>query len=414
MHEIIHQPAPLVVLLLILLLSARVMGELLERIGQPAMIGEVLAGVILGPTLLGLVYPSSELKVLSDLAVFLLVVVAGIDIQPKDIRDSIKGRSLWIAILGFMIPVLSGFCVGYFFKLDLVLTIFLSLCIAITALPVSVRILMDLGKLNTDIGHKIISAAVFNDIMSLLVLGIIIDVRKNWGSISEMSYSVGITIAKVALLTIILLLAYNLLKKATSKMEFIKEKIDRLVKIMRGRDSLLALVILFILVFASLTELAGLHFVVGAFFAALLLNKEILGNRNFTKMRNNTNSISQGFLAPIFFAGIGVQFNWGSISNYSLLFVVLGASLFSKLIGGFLGGRLAGLSKYESITIGVGLNARGIMELVIATIALSNGFISEEIFSILVIMGLFTTLISPYLLKQSFLLIDKEKNICSV
>ena len=166
--------------------------------------------------------------------------------------------------------------------------------------------------------------------------------------------------------------------------------------------------------FASLTELAGLHFVVGAFFAALFLSKDILGLRNFVKVRNNTNVITMGFLAPIFFAGIGVQFNFGAINNFMLLLIVLLASVLSKLIGGYFGGRLAGLGKYESIALGVGLNSRGIIELVIANIALNNGFIDRSLFSILVIMGLFTTLISPYFLKKSFSLIDKKNQPCSV
>ena len=414
MHEIIHQPAPLVVTILILLLSARFMGEIMERLGQPAMIGEVLAGIILGPTILSIVSPSAELKVLSDLAVFLLVIVAGIDIQPEEIRNSIRGRSIWIAILGFVVPVLSGLAIGYFFHLDILITIFLSLCIAITALPVSIRILMDLGKLNTDIGRKIISAAIINDIISLMALGVIIDVRKHWGSVTEISIAIGVTMVKVALLTLVILVAYKLFKQAHNNLGFAKKKIDKFINLLHGKESLLALVMLFVLIFASLTEIAGLHFVVGAFFAALLINKEFLGLRNFIKVRNNMNSISMGFLAPIFFAGIGVQFNWFAIDNYFLLIVVIIASLISKLAGGFFGGKLAGLTGYESLTLGIGLNARGIMELVIATIALSNNFINESLFSILVIMGLITTLISPYLLKKSFLLIDKNKKLCSV
>jgi Kef-type K+ transport system membrane component KefB len=355
-----------------------------------------------------MVSPSPELKVISDLGVFLLVIVAGMDVQPEDVRNSVKGRSVWIAILGFIVPIISGFIIGWAFHLEILITIFLSLCIAITALPVSIRILMDLGKLNTDIGHKIISAAVFNDIVSLLVLGIILDIRSNLNSISEMTYSIGIAIFKVALLTFILALAYKLFKLARQNVVFVKKQFDLFIGFLYGKESLFAIVILFVLIFASLTELAGLHFVVGAFFAALFLSKDILGFRNFIKVRNNTNVITMGFLAPIFFAGIGVQFNFSSINNFMLLLIVLLASVASKMAGGYFGGRLSGLGKYESVALGVGLNSRGIIELVIANIALSNGFIDKSLFSILVIMGLFTTLISPYLLKKSFSLIDKN------
>jgi Kef-type K+ transport system membrane component KefB len=109
-----------------------------------------------------------------------------------------------------------------------------------------------------------------------------------------------------------------------------------------------------------------------------------------------------GFLAPIFFAGIGLEFNFSSINNISLLIAVVLVSYLSKIIGGYLGGTLAGLNKKVSLTLGIGLNARGIMELVIANIAFKAGLVNIEIFSILVIMGVLTTLTTPLMLKRSF------------
>jgi Kef-type K+ transport system membrane component KefB len=121
-----------------------------------------------------------------------------------------------------------------------------------------------------------------------------------------------------------------------------------------------------------------------------------------------------GFLAPIFFATMGISFNFLALDNILLLGVVLIASFFSKIFGGYLGGRLAGFDHAKSITLGLGLNARGIMELVIANIALSKGFIDVPIFSILVLMALLTTILTPSLLKEGFHLIDvnekKEKD----
>ena len=408
MSAFIPSSVPLVVTLLLLLLTARVLGEIMERLGQPAMIGEVLAGIILGPTILGFVSPSSELKVIADLGVFLLVIVAGLDIQPEDIRNSVRGKSFWIAIFGFLIPCLSGLAIGYAFQLNFLITIFLSLCIAITALPVSVRILMDIGQLNSDIGRKIISTAIVNDVIALIALGFILDVNKNGSSVAEMGQSLALTMLKLALLLGVLYVSYKLFRKARRNIDFVKRRVDQLMKFLRGKESLFALVMLFVLIFATFTELAGLHFIVGAFFASLLLSKDVMGMRNFIKVRNNTNTITIGFLAPIFFASTGVLFSFGAINNYLLLAVVLVVSLASKLAGGYLGGRLAGMNNSESITLGIGLNARGIMELVIASIALSNGFIDQSLFSILVVMGLLTTIVSPYLLKKSFLQINKK------
>ncbi|RTL11542.1 MAG: cation:proton antiporter [Flavobacteriaceae bacterium] len=140
--------------LLLLLVLARFFGEIMERFKQPAMIGEILAGVLLGPTILNFIHRTEELKVISELGVFLLVIIAGLEINLDEIVKSMKGRNIIISILAFFVPIISGFFVGRYFELDVMSTIFIGLCVAITALPVSIRILMDLGKLNSPVGQK--------------------------------------------------------------------------------------------------------------------------------------------------------------------------------------------------------------------------------------------------------------------
>ena len=132
--------------LLILLVLARLFGEIMERFKQPAMIGEILAGVLLGPTILNFIHRTEELKVISELGVFLLVIIAGLEIHLDEIVKSMRGRNIVISILAFFIPIISGYLVGSYFGQDVMSTIFIGLCVAITALPVSIRILMDLGN----------------------------------------------------------------------------------------------------------------------------------------------------------------------------------------------------------------------------------------------------------------------------
>jgi Kef-type K+ transport system membrane component KefB len=411
---VISHSMPFVVELLLLLLVARMFGEIMERMHQPAMIGEVIAGFILGPSLLGFAIFTNELKVISDLGVFLLVILAGFEIDIDELGKSIRGRNAWIALLGFIIPMLSGLLIGLIFKLPIPLTIFLALCISITALPVSIRILMDLGKLKSDIGQKIISAAIFNDVISLLVLGVILDFKDGVSNYSELSYKILFTIAKVLGFMIIMVVSYRLFHKAKEKVSFLNNQFENFLSFLKGKESLFAVVMVFVLIFASLSELVGLHFVIGAFFGAILLPREMIGLDNFQKVQQNTSSITMGFLAPIFFTTMGVQFNLLSINNLYLLFIVIFASFASKIFGGYLGGRLALMPKQESFALGIGLNARGIMELVIANIALQNGFIDISLFSILVIMGIITTVVTPFLLKRSFRLIDFKKAKISI
>ncbi len=400
---------PFTVTLLLLLLIARLFGELFERMGFPSMIGEILAGILLGPSVLQVISYTNELKVLSELGVLLLIILAGIEIKPEEVRNSIRGRSSMIAILGFLIPMVSGLAIGLIFRLDLLLTLFIGLCISITALPVSIRILMDIGKLNTAIGQKIISAAIFNDVVSLLVLGVILDSRVTDATLKTVLLSIFGTLLQVGLFVLIIYVAYKLFQHAAKRIPVIQANVNNLLDYLKGKESLFALVIVFVLLFASTSEMLGLHFVVGAFFGAMLLNRDFMGDDNFEKIKSTTSGITMGFLAPIFFAGIGIQFDFFSINNYWLFALILVASFASKIVGGFYGGRWSGLSKLESLTLGVGLNARGIMELVIANIALQNGFISISVYSILVVMGIVTTLVSPYFLKMFFDRLDRQK-----
>jgi Kef-type K+ transport system membrane component KefB len=408
MFHLTNPQLTLIFSLLIILVVAKIFGEIAERFGQPSMIGEVLAGVLLGPSLLNVVHNTAELKVLADLGVFLLIVMAGLEIEAEEIRNSIRGKNIWIALLGFIIPFIGGTLTGYAFRFNNTFSIILGLCIAITALPVSIRILMDMGKLNTEVGRKIISAAIFNDIVSLLVLGVILDFQDVSKRLTDIAYSSALTIGKILIFIIILMAAYRLFKLLKQKVGIVNPKVNKFLHYLRGKESLFALVIVFILVFSSIAEAMGLHFIIGAFFGAILLPRSIFAKGDFKKMKDSTSGITMGFLAPVFFATLGIAMDVTSLGNLPLLFMVLGVSFISKIAGGYLGGRAANLNNSTSFTIGLGLNARGIMELVIANIALQRGFIDNSVFSVLVVMALLTTIFTPFFLQYGFNIISRH------
>jgi Kef-type K+ transport system membrane component KefB len=374
------------------------------------MIGEILAGVVLGPTVLNVMVRNEELTAISELGVFLLVIIAGLEIDVREIAKTSRGRNLITSLLAFLIPIGSGFAVATAFDLALVPAIFVGLCVAITALPVSVRILMDLGQLKSEIGQRIIAVAIFDDVLALTILGVLLDVNNAANSsIDVLGLAIGITLGKILLLLAGLIFAYRLINKFTDRDNFIELQLDKLLLFMRGKESLLAIMFAFILIFASLTEAVGLHFIIGAFFASMLLSKELVGVAHFQEFEKTTHGMAMGFLAPIFFAGIGLEFQFSSITEWGLLFAIIGVSFLSKIVGGYIGGRFAGLRHRKALTLGIGLNARGIMELVIANIAYREGLIGVQIFSILVIMGVFTTINTPMLLKRSFRWLKAEQ-----
>jgi Kef-type K+ transport system membrane component KefB len=394
---------PLIEALLLLLVLSRVLGEIAARFGQPVMIGEILAGVLLGPSVLNYVDYSNDIKVLAQLGVLLLVFIAGMEMNLEALWESFRGRGAWVSAAGFVIPMLCGIILGLIFHLDQTRTIFIGLCIAITALPVSVRILMDLGKLQTEVGQKIVSAAVANDVVSLLALGIILDVKGGGGTREAFFKSMGLALGKALVFMVVVLVAARLVKRYPLGRLFRPgASIHRFFAKLKGKETLFAIVLVFVIAFASFSEFLGLDFVVGAFFGSMLLSHELLGRSNFEEIQKTASNVTMGFLGPIFFAAIGLEFDARTLGNWSLVFAILAASFIGKVFGGYIGGRLAKMSKEESWAVGCGLNGRGVMELVIANIALTNGFIGRGLFTILVLMAVVTTFVTPFLLKHAY------------
>lgn len=389
--------------LLLLLILSRVIGEVVERLGQPAMIGEIAAGVLLGPSALALIRYTPEIKAIADLGVFLLVFLVGMEMDLDVLWKAFRGRGALVGLAGFVIPLGLGILVGSGFHMDAMQMIFIGLCIAITALPVSVRILMDLNKLQTDIGQRIISAAVTNDVASLLLLGIILGAKNHGPSTGGLLLSISVALVKAVVFMAAIIIVSRVIKKYTpGRFRRSRNLIDPLLSKLKGKESLFAVVLLFVIAFASLSELLGLHFIVGAFFGSMLLSHAVLGRDNYEEVRKTASNVTMGFLGPIFFAAIGLEFDASSLRNWELVVAVLLVAFVGKIAGGYIGGRLAGLSDRQGWALGVGLNGRGIMELVIASIALSNNFIGDQLFTILVLMAVVTTIVTPVLLKRAY------------
>ena len=402
MMESTHQVLPFFTNLLILLVTARILGEVFERFKQPAMIGEIIAGIILGPSILNLIHRTEDIKVISELGIFLLVIIAGLEINIDDILKSLRGRNIIISIMAFFIPIIGGIGIGYVFNQDVITSVFIGLCVAITALPVSIRILMDLGKINSEVGQNIISIAIFDDVLALSILGVLLNIKDTDMSVMSILKACGVSLLKLIVFLVLLSFAYLMIRKLLKRGNYIQESLDKLVSFLKGKEPLFALFFAFILLFSTFTENLGLHFIVGAFFGSMLISESLIGKNNLHAIEKTSSNMAMGFLAPIFFSGIGLEFNFTSIKNVGLLLGILIVSYLSKIMGGFLGGRMAGLSIKTSFTLGIGLNARGIMELVIANIAYRNNLINTEVFSILVVMGIVTTLTTPLLLKKAF------------
>jgi Kef-type K+ transport system membrane component KefB len=389
---------PLLTSLLLLLVLARLFGQIFRRLNQPSIVGEMLAGVLLGPSVLNLIHANIALSSIAELAIFLVVLSAGLEMNFEDIYDALLSRGIVVALLGFIIPMLAGLSIGIAYDLDLMRTIFLGLCVSITALPVTIRILQSFNLLHSVIARYSVATAVFNDIIALLLLGVILNLPEQ-PSLHTVAVSIVSTSWKLFALAGVIL-GFNLLLKILVKKGIpIYKFSEKMVEVL-GNEALFGILMLFVLVFSSISEALGFHFVIGAFFGALLIDRKFFLASRYHELDLTLRSITEGFLAPIFFAYIGLEFNLSALKSLGFVAVVLSVSIASKILAGWLGGLLIQLPSSQALGIGIILNGRGIMELVIASIAHERGLIDQDLFSTLVLMGVVTTMITPLMFRK--------------
>jgi Kef-type K+ transport system membrane component KefB len=392
----------LFVSVIIILVAARLLGELFQRIKQPTLVGELLAGMIVGPSILGIVKPDESLTVLSDLAVFFLMFLAGLEMNPREIRRAGKSAAV-LSIIAFSLPLLAGtYAASSLFGLTTVQSLFMGLLLSITAVPVSAIVLMEFGILKSRIGNTVITAAVINDIFSLIVLSIIFQITQTSGvggggggsgtgqiNLEDLLAS-GIRIA--AFIGGIFLV--DILFRKTS--HWLPDRIAPYFEKLQTKEAAFGILLITTISISLLAQDIGLHFIIGTFFSGLIVYKEIIGKQNFDRVYDIISAITFGFFAPIFFAIIGIEMNAQSIvSSIPLFLVLLAVAILTKVGGGFVGSRLVRFSKDESLAIGFLMNGRGMVELVIASIGFATGIIDLKLFSIAVAIGFITTIMAP-------------------
>ena len=387
-----------------LLLLARALAEAFRRRGQPAVIGELLAGIVLGPTVLGRVAPTlfaaafppeveqfHLLEVISWLGMVLLLLLTGLETDLRAMRN--LGRAAVSASLfGMVVPFAAGFTLGWVLP-DAYLTdpadrllfaAFLATAMAISALPVIAKILIDLGLVRRNVGMVILSAAVVDDTTGWLVLSVIA------GIAAEGFFSLRALATTLLWLALFLAAARWIAYPAlTGAVRYVNERVDLV-----GADLTLILGSTFLA--AAATEAMGIHAVFGAFVAGLLF-------RQIPRIRPASLRALEVFvlsaLSPLFFAFVGLKVDLWALSSWGVPMAVLGVAIGGKLVGCYVGGRVGRLSHWESLALGFGMNARGAMELIVALIGLSLGLLTQEMYSTIVLIAIVTSLMAPVLLR---------------
>lgn len=393
----------------IMLFVARTLGELFRLFRQPNVIGEIMAGIILGPTIFGALFPGLfnslfisspniqiSLNSFTTIAVVLLLLVSGLEV---DLAVALKqGRAaILTSVMGILVPFIIGFFIAYSFpvffgvqedKMRLVFALFTGTALSITALPVVARTLMDLNIFKTDIGFLIIASAMVNDLIGWIIFSVILSMI---GS-NHNSFGFGATTG-----LIFLFLFFTL---------FIGRKvIHKMLPFFQTRVSYPGGVLNFILIVgfiaAAFTEFIGIHAIFGAFIAGIAIGDS-------AHLKENTREIIQQFVtnifAPLFFVSIGLRVNFIQHFDFAIVAIFLILAFAGKVIGCGFGAYWGGFRKNEALAIGFGMNSRGAMEIVLGVLALQLGLIQEKIFVALVIMALVTSISSApfmnYFLKE--------------
>ena len=380
----------ILVSLLILLVVARLLGELAARLRLPSLVGEIFAGILLGPALLGLLVPDQTMGVLANLGIFFIVYLAALELTLEDVKRSIRDSGIYIAIGAFTVPALAGTVLGGAIGLSSASAMFLGIALAFTALPVMARILSELDLLHTPFGRSLLSAGLLCDVAGLACVGLLVNLNTPAGI--------------DAWATAVLLLKFGVFAGAMLSVDMMFRYrhgvlgawILRASRHLLTKESVFALPFLVALGFAFLADFLGLHFVVGAFFGTLLVSEHVIADRDVKAVRSATSAITLGVFGPVFFAFIGLTFQVGSLGNVVLVGAVLGVAAASKFVGGYVGAAWSHMPRRDCMAVGIGMNGRGAMELVVATLGLELGLIDGTLFSILVLTGVVTTLMTPF------------------
>ena len=390
----------LITSLLLLLTVSRVLGRLFKSLGYYPIIGEILAGLLLGPSVFGAVESTESLKGIVELGVFLLIFASGLEVDMKDFISALKERALLCSLITFLGGFFAGLGVGVLLGLSLFTSVILSLCIVITSIPVALNVLSNTKLMDTKIGHTVMGTAVVLEIFSLLVLGITFDTKEN-SSLMEFIQLVFLkgTFMLVFFFSIMIVnkILRSELRHIRRTQKLFKQLIDHI-----GEEAVFGVGLVFVLVFSTLAEALGFHFIIGAFFGGLLLNKDIIGTNFFHSLSHTLESITSHFLTPIFFAHLGLLINLSAFEDWPLVLMIIGAGYGAKIFSSWIGAKVSGFNHTEAFKVGLILNSRGTFDLIVANLALSKGHIDSRFFSILILFGVLSVLFNPIIYRLVF------------
>ncbi|MCL2697350.1 MAG: cation:proton antiporter [Oscillospiraceae bacterium] len=371
----------------LILFATKFCGILTRRLNLPQVVGALVAGIILGPSVLGFAQPNETLTIIAELGVIVLLFSAGMEMDFREFKNLLR-PSLLIAVLGITLAVGGGFLAASAVGLPAFESFFIGVVIASTSTSITVEALQEMGKLKTKSGSALLSTAVIDDILGIILLSVVLGIG---GGGSEFD----LIAAGVILLKIITFFAFAFI------CGFIMNKLLSVIRNRSGesrRLSIFALAFCFLMAF--LAEDFGLADIAGAFIAGVAF----CNTRYVEYLEKSTHVLSYMFLSPVFFASIGINMVLDGFNPGMLLFagLLLAAAVLSKLVGCGLSAKLCRFKNSECFQIGAGMVTRGEVSIIVASKGIAAGIMDPGLFSGIIIVVLITVLIAPALLKLVF------------
>jgi len=396
-----------------MLFTALILGQLAQKLGQPSVLGELIGGIIIGPTILKSIAPflyndlfptgtrlTSELNGFIQFGMIIFMFAAGLEVNLKFTwkkRKPVFFTSLFGIIVPFSLGVLMVFCVNLQGSKNIsvnqwIYALFIGTALSISALPVILKTLMDLKMLKSEVGIVILSSATINDLFGWTIFACLISVIKSEQIIIS---TIVFSILKVVILILIIVIVSKIFGG------FIKLK----NKFFENTSSFIGVSIVFVLFISALAEKFGIHY----FFAAFLLGTML---RKYYRINGSSscftiNEIALGFFAPLYFVSIGLKVDFISKFDLTLVLLVLMIACIGKIAGSGIGAFVGGMDFKHSLCVGFGMNSRGAIEIIVASTALELKIIDPKIFVALVIMAIITSLISGPSIKR---ILKNDKN----
>jgi Kef-type K+ transport system membrane component KefB len=380
-------------LLSVLLLSAKIAGYVSIRLGQPSVLGELLVGVVLGPSLLNVLHlpflnaeMAEFIAKLGEVGVLLLMFLAGMELHLGELTHNLR-VSAFAGTLGVVVPVLLGWGIGPLFGMDQPSSIFLGLTLGATSVSISAQTLIELKALRSRVGLSLLGAAVFDDILVILLLSLFLAVQSGVGTLA----GVGL-IAVRMIVFLVLSVAFGVWA-----LPWLMRRIAHL-PVSQG---VLTLALVVMLAYGLAAELVGgMAAITGAFLAGLMTARVPEKER----VESGMHALAYGLFVPIFFVNIGLTVNVRELQTdvYWMTLVIIVIAVLGKWLGAGLGARLGGLSIRESSQLGVGMISRGEVGLIVASVGVRESLVTGAEFSSIVAMVLVSTLVTPPLLRALF------------